>query len=92
MLRVWSESLRNEDEERRERQREEEREYIADVEYVVWRSGGRPDNVDRDRVAEHREQGWSEDASARLELQKQRPQPREPEQEEYPQEESPQES
>lgn len=52
-----------------ERIREEEGRFEADVEYEVWRSGGNPDMVDRDRV-----QDWSPDVegAAKSELKRQR--------------------
>jgi len=68
-------------ESRRQERREEERRYEADVYYDVWRSGGNPDAVNPDRVADAFHEGtYHEDAAAR-EIRKQRP-AREPEQQE----------
>ena len=38
--------------------------YETDVEYEVWRSGGNPDRVDRDRVADYRDGGYSAEQAA----------------------------
>ena len=38
--------------------------YETDVEYEVWRSGGNPDRVDRDRVADYRDGGYSAEEAA----------------------------
>ena len=38
--------------------------YETDVEYEVWRSGGNPDRVDRDRVAVYRDGGYSAEEAA----------------------------
>ena len=37
-------------EDRREREREDLRDFEGDVTYEVWRSGGNVDRIDRDRV------------------------------------------
>lgn len=42
--------------------------YHGDVTYEVWRSGGNPDSIDRDRVDEHRAYGDDADIAARHEL------------------------
>lgn len=74
----------------REEQREERRRYEGDVEYEVWRSGGNPDMVDRDRVDNCHDMGYFADEAARVELRHQRPQPQaqeqEQEQEQWPEE------
>ena len=56
----------------RERDRER-RDYEADVQCAVWRSGGNPDRVDPERVEDAWYDGRSSDAAARAELQRQRP-------------------
>ena len=54
------------------RTREEEEKYQGDVAYEVWRSGGNPDAVDRDRVAGYYWEGWEPEDAARSELRRQR--------------------
>jgi hypothetical protein len=60
-------------EERREERREEERKYQAEVSYDVWRSGGNPDSVDRDRVSENFGSGVDSESATRIELRAQAP-------------------
>jgi len=64
--------MRDEYEDRRERQREERRHYEADVSYDVWRSGGNPDAIDHDRVLENYDRSNPPDVAADRELQCQR--------------------
>ena len=56
-----------------ERRRKERLEYEADVEYEVWRSGGNPDRVNRDRVNDSWYGDRDVDSAARRELNMQRP-------------------
>lgn len=73
---------------RRERRREEERQYRGDVFYNVWRNGGNPDRINYDRVSDSFRDGiYHEDAALR-EMRAQRPKPQEPE---YPEEQYPDE-
>lgn len=58
---------------RRAERREEERRYQADVSYDVWRSGGDPDRVDRERVSDDFRDGVHRDDSASAALRRQRP-------------------
>lgn len=58
---------------------DERLEYEADVAYEVWRSGGNPDLVDRDRCEDAYYRGVDEWNQAAAELRRQRPEP--PEQE-----------
>lgn len=47
--------------------RDDERDYCAEVEYEIWRRGGNPDAVDRDRCGYARDCGIEpEDHAARL--------------------------
>jgi hypothetical protein len=62
----------NSGDDERERKREEERKYRADVTYEVWRSGRNPDRVDYDRVSEHMWQGDSASQAASHEIRFQR--------------------
>lgn len=55
-----------------ERRKDEER-YQADVVYEVWRSGGNPDVVNRDRVQDRYYDGQDYQSAARAELRAQRP-------------------
>ena len=48
------------------------REYEGDVIYGVWRQGGNPDAIDRDRVMDHWDAGDEEDSAVRDELRHQR--------------------
>jgi len=74
----WNESY----EDRRAREREERREYEADVFYEVWRSGRDPDRIDFDRVDDNRWDGmYAEDAAA-VEIRAQQPKYQEPEMDE----------
>jgi len=41
-----------------------ESDYDAEVAYQVWRRGGNPDLVDRDRTADHYDSGCTEDEAA----------------------------
>lgn len=50
---------------------EEERKYYGDVEFEVWRSGGNPDLVDRDRVREYFYEQYCPEDAASIELRKQ---------------------
>ena len=70
----WDESH----EDRREREREERRDYEGDVTYDVWRSGGNVDRIDRDRVEDHYHQGMDSDQAARMEIRAQQPRMEEP--------------
>ncbi len=65
-----------------EERREQERQFERDVEYDVWRAGGDPDRVDRDRVQDNFYNGVDATHAANIELHKQRPRPQEPEQDE----------
>ena len=47
--------------------REEYRKYQGDVEYEVWRNGGNPDAVDRDRLHDRFYDGCSVEQAAQLE-------------------------
>ena len=58
--------------------------YCGDVEYEVWRRGGNPDCVDRDRLADYEYDGRSAESAARAELERQRPLEPEPEYEPGP--------
>ena len=49
-----------------------ESDYDAEVAYQVWRRGGNPDLVDRDRTADHYDSGCTEDEAAAYELRRQR--------------------
>lgn len=69
--------------ERREREREERREYEGDAMYQVWRQGGNVDRIDYERVDDHRRSGESADAAARAEMNRQRPKQNEYEPEPY---------
>lgn len=60
----WDESY----EDRREREREERREFENDVFYEVWRSGRDPDRIDYDRVDDARWDGASVDEAADAEI------------------------
>lgn len=42
--------------------------YHGDVTYDVWRSGGNPDSIDRDRVEDHFRDGDDAEIAARHEL------------------------
>lgn len=44
--------------------RSEREDYWGDVVYEVWRRGGDPDRVDRDRTDDHFYNGLSSDAAA----------------------------
>lgn len=44
-------------------EREDRERYLGDVEYEVWRRGGNPDRVDRDRVDEYYYDWQAEDAA-----------------------------
>ena len=59
----------------REEQREERREYEADVFYEVWRSGGNPDRINNDRVEDAYYNGCSYESATRRELNAQKPRP-----------------
>lgn len=66
---IWNESY----EDRREREREERREFENDVFYEVWRSGRDPDRIDYDRVEDARLHGASADEAAKTEIRAQQP-------------------
>jgi hypothetical protein len=66
---IWGESY----EDRREREREERREYENDVFYEVWRSGRDPDRIDYDRVDDNRWAGMDVDEAASVEIRAQQP-------------------
>lgn len=57
----------------------ERRDYDGDVTYDVWRSGGNPDYIDRDRVRDHFYNGYSAEEAANAELRAMRPREPEPE-------------
>jgi hypothetical protein len=57
----------------REEQREDRRNYEADVCYEVWRNGGDPDRVNLERVEEHFYNGDESESVIRCELRHQRP-------------------
>lgn len=63
--------------------------YCGDVEYEVWRRGGNPDRVDRDRLDDYEYDGYSAESAARAELERQRHLEPEPEYEPGPEEEQP---
>jgi hypothetical protein len=66
----------------REEQREERRQFEADVYYEVWRSGGNPDRIDPDRLSDcYYDHHDVNDCASRI-LKSQRPKPQESEQEE----------
>jgi hypothetical protein len=65
-------------EDRREREREERRDYEGDVFYDVWRSGGNVDRINSDRVEDHYYQGMESQQAARIELRSQQPRNDEP--------------
>ncbi len=54
---------------------EERRRYEGDVTYDVWRSGGNPHAISRDRVSDYWYDGLSADEAARRELEHQKPEP-----------------
>ena len=60
----WNEAY----EDRREREREERRQYERDVSYDVWRSGRDPERISDDRVERHFEAGDSAESAARHEI------------------------
>lgn len=83
---IWGESY----EDRREREREERREYENDVFYEVWRSGRDPDRIDYDRVDDNRLAGMDADDAASVEIRAQQPRQQEPDfDEQYEQYEHP---
>ena len=51
------------------------REYEGDVTYDVWRAGGNPDAIDRDRVDDHWREGDDVDIATRDEMRHQRRSP-----------------
>jgi hypothetical protein len=53
--------------------RQQEDDYFGDVIYEVWRRGGDPDCVDRDRVRERYQDYDEADDVAHCELRRQRP-------------------
>lgn len=55
--------------------RDRRRDYEGDVIYEVWRSGGNPDAVDRDRVRDAYDDRLSKDEAVAMELRHQRPAP-----------------
>ena len=65
-------------EDRREREREERRDFEGDVTYEVWRSGGNVDRIDRDRVEDHYHQGMDSHQAASMEVRAQQPRMEEP--------------
>lgn len=65
-------SERSEYERRDEERNEERRRFEADAVYEVWRSGGDPDAVDRDRLHDAFYEGARSDEAARGELARQR--------------------
>jgi len=52
--------------------KEERRKYYGDVEFEVWRRGGDPDAVDRDRLEDMRYEGLYSADAATLELRRHR--------------------
>jgi hypothetical protein len=52
------------------------RDYEADVFYEVWRSGGDPDRIDYDRLADNYWNGIDAETATHYELRAQRPKPR----------------
>lgn len=73
----------------REQERNERREYDADVFYEVWRSGRNPDRINDDRVSDHYYDGDSSEqaASHEIRLQREAEQRRRDEQEQREQQE-----
>jgi hypothetical protein len=61
----------------REQRDRERREYEADVEYAVWRNGGNPDQVNRDRVDDCYYAGRYHEEAATAELRRQHERKRE---------------
>jgi hypothetical protein len=45
--------------------------YYAEVAYQVWSRGGNPDLVDRDRVEERQQEGYTEDETSLAEFRRQ---------------------
>lgn len=70
-------------EDRRERQRNEDREYQSNVMYQVWRNNGNCDRIDYDRVSESHWDGLQVDDAAARELRAQRPPPEPPSEQEW---------
>lgn len=58
-----------------EERRKEELKYEADVAYEVWRSHGDPGRISDDRIRDSFDRGIYPEEAARLEIQKQRPEP-----------------
>jgi len=65
-------SERDEYERREKERREERRRFEADAVYEVWRSGGDPDAVDRDRLHDAFYEGASSGEAAQAALARQR--------------------
>ncbi len=51
---------------------DEQREYLNDVEYEVYRHGGNLDRIDEDQIADYRDEGLSYEEAARREMRRQR--------------------